>query len=179
MASAPALRKFTFTTHGHFVRWMDRRGAGVPRSRRNRVDQPGRANRARRLPRDGSCGVVRPRSARPASLVSGSALSLGTPWGLLRHCWVVSKLVITAFSTVILMIYMGTVREMAAVAADPVVALALGNPSPLLHPSLVLILLLAATLLAIDKPFGMTPYGTRQQVRARDDNQELVPTSVQ
>ena len=80
----------------------------------------------------------------------------------------------------ILMIYMGTVREMAAVAADPVVALALvRNPSPLLHAILVLILLLAATLLAIYKPFGMTPYGTRQQVRARDDNQELVPTSVQ
>ena len=103
-----------------------------------------------------------------ASLVSGIALSLGTPWGLIRHYWVVSKLVITAFSTVILMIYMGTFRQMAAVAADPVVELGLvRNPSPGLHAMLALVLLLAATVLAIYKPFGLTPYGARHQARAR------------
>ena len=54
-----------------------------------------------------------------AALVSGIALSLGTPWGLIRHYWVALKLVITAFSTVILTIYMGTFRQMAGLAADP------------------------------------------------------------
>src|SRR5687768_14609852 len=52
-----------------------------------------------------------------ASLLSGIALSLGTPWGLFRYYWVVLKFLITAFSTVILMIYMGTFRQMAGVAA--------------------------------------------------------------
>jgi hypothetical protein len=83
-----------------------------------------------------------------ASLLSGIAISLGTSWGLCRHYWVVLKLVITAFATVILMIYMGTFRQMAGVAADPVVELGLvRNPSPLVHATLALILLVTATVL--------------------------------
>jgi hypothetical protein len=70
------------------------------------------------------------------SLVTGIVQSLGTPWGLIRHYWVALKLVITAFSTVILLIYMATFRQMAGVAADPVVELGLvRNASPLLHAS--------------------------------------------
>jgi hypothetical protein len=99
------------------------------------------------------------------TLFSGLALSLGTPWGLFRHYWVVLKLAITVFATVILMIYMGTFRQMAGVAADPVVELGLvRNPSPLLHSVLALILLVAATVLGIYKPFGMTPFGQRSTV---------------
>lgn len=75
-----------------------------------------------------------------AALLSGIALSLGTPWGLIRHYWVALKLVVTAFSTVILMIYMGTSRQMAGVAADPVVELGrVRNPSPLLHAIVALV----------------------------------------
>jgi hypothetical protein len=109
-----------------------------------------------------------------AALFSGIALSLGTPWGLIRHYWVALKLVITAFSTVILLIYMGTFKQMAGMAADPVVELGLvRNPSPLLHAVLALALLLGATVLAIYKPFGLIPYGTRQQMRARPGSQGL------
>jgi hypothetical protein len=97
-----------------------------------------------------------------ASLVSGIVLSLGTPWGLFRHYWVALKLAITLFSTAILLIYMGTFRQMAGVAADPVVQLGLvRNPSPVVHAVLALILLLMATWLAVYKPFGVTPYGRR------------------
>jgi hypothetical protein len=109
-----------------------------------------------------------------ASLFSGIALSLGTPWGLIRHYWVAIKLVITIFSTVILMIYMGTFRQMAGVAADPVVELGLvRNPSPLLHAILALVLLIAATVLAVYKPFGLTPYGARLESQRRDGVQRL------
>jgi hypothetical protein len=90
-------------------------------------------------------------------------LSLGTAWGLFRHYWVVLKLLITVFATVILLIYMGTFRRMAGVAADPVVDLALvRNASPMLHAILALILLLVATVLGVYKPLGMTAYGRRQ-----------------
>jgi len=58
-----------------------------------------------------------------ASLVTGLVMSLGTTWGLFRHYWVVAKLVITVFSTVILLIYTGTFIQMAHVAAHPNVAL--------------------------------------------------------
>jgi hypothetical protein len=106
-----------------------------------------------------------------ASLLSGIALSLGTTWGLFRHYWVVLKLGITVFATVILLIYMGTFRQMAGVAADPVLDLALvRNASPIVHAILALILLLAATVLGIDKPFGMTAYGTRKSEEQRPGN---------
>jgi hypothetical protein len=69
---------------------------------------------------------------------------------------------ITLFSTVILLIYMGTFRQMAGVAADPVVQLGLvRNPSPVVHAVLAPILLLIATSLAVYKPFGVTPYARR------------------
>ena len=100
-----------------------------------------------------------------ASLLSGVAISLGTPWGLFRHYWVVSKLLITLFATMIPLIYMGTFRQMAGVAADPVVELGLlRNPSPIVHSILALVLLLLATVLGVYKPFGMTAYGKRLQV---------------
>jgi uncharacterized membrane protein len=52
-----------------------------------------------------------------ASLLSGVALSLGTTWGLFRHYWVVLKLGITVFCTVILLIVGAVVvRTMAFVA---------------------------------------------------------------
>jgi hypothetical protein len=99
---------------------------------------------------------------------TGIAISLGTPWGLFRHYWVVLKLLITAFSTVILMIYMGTFRQMAGMAADPVVELGLvRNPSPVVHAILALILLVIATVLGVYKPFGMTAYARRTQLEPR------------
>lgn len=98
-----------------------------------------------------------------AAFLSGLVLSLGTAWGLFRHYWVALKLVITAVSTAVLLVYMGTFRQMAGVAADPVVELgAVRNPSPLVHAVLAFFLLVAATVLAIYKPFGTTPYGARR-----------------
>jgi hypothetical protein len=96
------------------------------------------------------------------SLLSGLALCLGTTWGVFRHYWVVSKLVMTVFATAILLAYMSTFREMAGIAADSRVNFAdVRNPSPLVHGVLALALLLAATWLAVYKPFGATPYGRR------------------
>lgn len=103
-----------------------------------------------------------------ASLLTGVVISLGTPWGLFRHYWVVLKLLITVFSTAVLLIYMQTFRQMADVAADPRVALAqVRNPSPVLHAILALLLLMTATILAIYKPFGLTAYGRRKQGELR------------
>jgi hypothetical protein len=105
-----------------------------------------------------------------ASLLSGIALSLSTAWGLFRHYWVVLKLLITVFATVILLIYMGRFRQMAGVAADPVVDLSLvRNASPMIHAILALILLLVATVLGVYKPWGMTAYGKRKHDAQRHE----------
>ncbi len=39
-----------------------------------------------------------------ASLVSGLIQSLGTPWGLFRHYWVLLKLLLTTFATIVLLV---------------------------------------------------------------------------
>lgn len=98
-----------------------------------------------------------------ASLLTGIIQALGTPWGLFRHYWVVFKLSITVFITIVLLIYMETFRVMAEVAADPALALAsVRNPSPIIHAVLALIVLIVATVLAVYKPKGMTRYGWRK-----------------
>jgi uncharacterized membrane protein len=97
-----------------------------------------------------------------ASLLTGIVMSLGTRWGLFRHYWVVFKLLITVFAATVLLIYMGTFKSLASVAADPTADLAaVRNPSPTLHAVLALLVLLVATVLAIYKPRGVTPYGRR------------------
>jgi hypothetical protein len=103
-----------------------------------------------------------------ASLLTGLIQSLGTHWGLFRHYWILFKLLITVFATIILMIYMETFRIMADVAADPTASLAVvRNPSPTVHATLALLVLLVATTLSVYKPRGLTPYGWRQQRDAR------------
>ena len=110
------------------------------------------------------------------SLLSGIALSLGTTWGLFRHYWVVLKLLITIFATVILLIYMGTFKQMAGLAADPIVDMrAVRNASPMIHAVLALVLLLIATMLGVYKPFGMTAHGKRKQDEQR---QAFSPTTL-
>ena len=111
-----------------------------------------------------------------ASLLTGIVMSLGTTWGLFRHYWVVLKLLITVFGTIVLLIYMETFRQMAGVAAEPALGLALvRNPSPLVHSILALVLLLLATVLAVYKPLGMTAYGKRKQLEQRGP---MSPTGV-
>ena len=99
-----------------------------------------------------------------ASLVTGIVQSLGTTWGLFRHYWVIFKLGITIVATLILLAYMQTFELMARVAADPGVDLeVVRNPSPVLHAGAALLVLLAATVLAVCKPRGMTRYGWRRR----------------
>jgi hypothetical protein len=175
MVFAPALRKFTFTTHvATSVGWIGAVLVFLALAAIGLSSQDEQTVRGAYLVMAPAAWLVLVPLAH-AALVSGIALALGTPWGLIRHYWVALKLVITAFSTVILLIYMNTFRQMAGLAADPVVELGLvRNPSPLLHAILALVLLVTATVLAIYKPFGMTPYGARQQTRARPGAAGLV-----
>ena len=168
MTFTAGLRRFTFTTHvTSSVGWLGAVLVFVALAAIGLISQDERTVRGAYLVMAPAAWFVLVPLAH-ASLVSGVALSLGTPWGLIRHYWVAIKLVITVFSTVILVIYMGTFRQMASVAADPVVELGLvRSPSPLLHAILAFVLLNAAAVLAIYKPFGLTPYGTRQQMRER------------
>jgi hypothetical protein len=103
-----------------------------------------------------------------ASLLTGLVQSLTTTWGLFRHYWVLFKLLINVFATIVLLMYMETFSAMAGVAADPAADLSVvRNSSPVLHAGAALVLLLAATTLAVYKPRGLTPYGQRKQPSQR------------
>ena len=164
----PALRRFTFTTHitsslgwvGAVISFLALAVIGLTSD--NELTVRG----AYLVMAPAAWFVLVPLAH--ASLLSGIALSLGTTWGLFRHYWVVMKLLITVFSTVILLIYMETFRQMAGVAADPAVDLAVvRNASPIVHAVLALILLLAATVLGVYEPLGMTDYGRRKHDEQR------------
>ena len=158
----PALRRFTFTTHitssvswvGAVLAFLALALIGVT------SDDEVKVRGAYLLMAPAAWFVLVPLAH--ASLLSGIVLSLGTTWGLFRYYWVVLKLGITVFATVVLLIYMSTFRQMAGVAADPVVDLAaVRNASPIVHAILALVLLVTATVLGINNPFGMTAYGER------------------
>src|SRR5262245_47274806 len=162
MAFTPTLRRLMFTTHvTSSVGWIGAALVFLALAAIGLSSQDERTVRGAYLVMAPAAWFVLVPLAH-TSLLSGIILSLGTPWGVIRHYWVAIKLVITVFSTVILMIYMGTFRQMAGVAADPVAELGVvRNPSPLLHAILALVLLIVAVVLAVYKPFGMTPYGIR------------------
>jgi hypothetical protein len=164
----PALRRFTFTTHiTSSVGWVGAVMAFLALAVIGFAsNDEAKVRGAYLLMAPAAWFVLVPLAH--ASLLSGIVLSLGTTWGLFRHVWVVLKLGITVFATVILVIYMGTFRQMAGVAADSVVDLtAVRNASPIVHAILALILLLAATVLGVYKPFGMTDYGRRKYKEQR------------
>jgi hypothetical protein len=168
MTFAPALRRFTLTTHiTSSVGWVGAVLVFLALAAIGLTSEDEQTVRGAYLVMAPAGWFVLVPLAH-ATLFSGLALSLGTPWGLFRHYWVVLKLAITVFATMILLIYMGTFRQMAGIAADPVIELGVvRNPSPLVHSILALILLIAATVLGIYKPFGMTPYGQRSAVGQR------------
>lgn len=97
-----------------------------------------------------------------ASLLTGVVQSLGTRWGLLRHYWVVIKLVMNVAAIAVLVLYLQTLDQLADIASDSNAPLGhLRSPSPVLHAAGALILLLIAVVLSVYKPKGLTKRGRR------------------
>ena len=118
--------------------------------------------------------VIVPLSLLPL-LLTGPLLSLGTPWGLFRHYWILVKLVINILSTLILLIHLQPIRHMARVAADGTLSSAdRGAQIQLVAAAGAgLVALLVATGLAVYKPRGMTAYGWRKQYAERTESPDV------
>lgn len=100
-----------------------------------------------------------------AALLTGLIESLGTPWGLLRHYWVLAKLLMNLFATGILLLYTQTLTFLADTARTTAAADggdALRDPSPVVHAVGAVALLLVALVLSVYKPRGLTSYGQRK-----------------
>jgi hypothetical protein len=122
-----------------------------------------------------------------ASWLTGLVMALGTKWGLFRHYWVVFSFVLTTLATVVLLLHMPGVSELAEVArgaeraglaeVDAHLSAQL-REGDLLHPGLGLAVLLAVQVLNVYKPKGMTRYGWRRQQDGRMQAREPVPAEV-
>ena len=100
------------------------------------------------------------------SLATGLVQALGTQWGLLRHYWVIAKLVLTAVATVVLLFTMGDISSLADVARDGALvgdAHASSQNHLTLHSGGGLAVLLLTTSLAVFKPRGLTRRGWRKR----------------
>jgi hypothetical protein len=104
--------------------------------------------------------------ASTSAIASGVLLSLGTRWGLLRHSWVVAKLVLTVgvFGTAVQI-----VPRIVDLGVDEPALLGLPwAPAVVLaFAGLHLLMLGAATALAVYKPLGKTWLGRRADARRR------------
>jgi hypothetical protein len=101
-----------------------------------------------------------------AALLTGIIASLGTKWGLFRHYWVLVKLALTLFSTLVLLVHLQPIRYMAEMARQT----ALTGPGLqqlkiqlVIDAGAALLVLIVATVLSVYKPQGMTAYGWRKQ----------------
>jgi len=96
-----------------------------------------------------------------ASLGSGALQSWVTPWGLIRHYWILIKLLLTLFATVLLVVHAQPIRELAS--RDVLGTLSSGDLRPVrIHlvfdSAAALLTLLLATALSVYKPRGLTPW---------------------
>jgi hypothetical protein len=110
-----------------------------------------------------------------AALLTGIAISVGTPWGLFRHYWVIFSLGLTIVATVVLVLHMPTVSALAAAARDADSSHLVGSGGDLFHPGVGLVLLLAIMGLNVYKPRGLTPYGWRKQLEQRAEPSAPLP----
>ncbi len=102
-----------------------------------------------------------------AALLTGVVMSLGTPWGLFRHYWILITLALTILATVVLLLHMADVSAVAAVAREADGADLAGFGGDLAHPGVGLLVLLVITALNVYKPQGLTRYGWRKQQERR------------
>jgi hypothetical protein len=92
------------------------------------------------------------------SLASGLVLGLSTPWGLVRHWWVLSKFAIALALTVTgLLLLLPRLHQILAGTGEPAAM------HTLIARSITLMLLLGATGISVVKPWGKTPHGRRVQ----------------
>ena len=174
MTMTPGLRKFVLTAHVTFaVGWLGAVAGFLALAVAGLTSQDAQMVRSAYLAMELIARfVIVPLSFAP--LLTGPVLSLGTPWGLFRHYWILAKLLITILSTLILLVHMQPISHMAGVVAETTLSsAALGRErlQLVVASGAGLVALLVVTALAVYKPRGMTPYGWRKQHEQRTVSQ--------
>jgi len=166
MTLTRGLRKFVLTAHITFaVGWLGAVAGFLALAVAGLTSQDAQTVRSAYLAMELIARfVIVPLSFAP--LLTGPVLSLGTPWGLFRHYWIVVKLLITILSTIILLVHRQPISLLAGAAAETTLFSAdlhRLQVQMVVASGAALLALLVATTLAVYKPRGMTPYGWRKQ----------------
>ena len=174
---APGLRKLALTAHvSSSIGWFGAVAAFLALAIAGLTTDPETARGVYVAMAITTWYVLVPASA--ATLLTGVVSSVGTPWGLLRHYWVLAKLVLTAIAAVVLWIKTPLIDRLAA--ATDLGAAALSEPrmEVIVHAAGGLVFLLVATVLGIYKPRGLTPYGRRRDPSATASEDTALPLWV-
>ncbi|WP_218595150.1 DUF2269 domain-containing protein [Pseudonocardia oceani] len=97
-----------------------------------------------------------------ASLITGLVQAVGTEWGLLRHYWVVVKLLVTVVAVAVLLLQVDSIGFLAEAMARPQPpdeVLGGARISLVVHAGAGLVVLLVPMVLSIYKPRGLTRFG--------------------
>ena len=100
-----------------------------------------------------------------ASLATGLVSSLATEWGLLRHYWVLVKLVLSIPAAMLMLVHIQPVGHMAAAAAATMLPsddLSGLRMQLVVYAGAALLVLLVVTALSTYKPRGRTWYAARK-----------------
>ena len=162
MTLTPGLRKFVRTAHVIFsVGWLGTVAAFLALAIAGLTSQNTQMVRAVYI----AMGLITRFVIVPLSfvplLLTGPILSLGTPWGLVRHYWILAKVLINILSTAILLVHVQPINYLWRVAAEETLSSAdRGAQVQLVVAAAAgFLALLVATALAVYKPRGMTQYG--------------------
>jgi hypothetical protein len=112
------------------------------------------------------------------AFLTGLLMAVGTPWGLIRHYWVLIALTLTTVALAVLIVHMPSVSATAELArsADDPATIQLGGD--VVHPALGLVVLAVVAVLNIFKPRGLTAYGQRRRREERNRSQLSPSTQV-
>lgn len=115
-----------------------------------------------------------------ASLLTGLIVSLGTPWGLFRHYWVLVKFVLTLLATALLLLHTRPIGVLATVARESAVSTDMARLQMQLvaDAGAALVALLINAVLSVYKPHGMTAYGRRKQREQRRATSDMLAPGV-
>jgi hypothetical protein len=171
MPTTPRLRRFALAAHViSSVGWLGAVSAWLA------LAVAGLTSRDPQLARGGyvameltAWSVIVPLSL--ASPLTGLVSSLGTRWGLVRHYWVLVKLLMTVPATILLLVHMKPIAYLAGVAEEATLFSAdLASQLRLqmvVYAVAALLVLILATALSVYKPRGKTRYGTRKRHGSR------------
>lgn len=181
MKMTPSIRKFALTAHVVFsVGWLGAVLAYMPLAIMGLTSTDAQTVRASYLSMESIAWfVIVPLCF--AALLTGLVQSLGTEWGLFRHYWVVLKFLLTVTATIILLLHMPTITRVSRMAAEmklPIASFGEVQRQLVIHATGGLLVLLAATVLSIYKPWGLTPYGRRRLSQAATASVSTSATSI-